>query len=318
MQSNYTKIDKHHFNTNLAFEVGLASATIANHIHWWIEQNRDNERNFYDGHYWTYNSIEAFTKTFWYLTKRQIETALNKLIDNGYLIKGNYNKSKLDRTLWYALTDKYFRLMEGKKENSIQQNCEPHFTKMQNALNKNEECIIGITNIKTTDIKPDLETKDAREVLNTQEPARLHEQTKTQSSPICQKAFFETSDFQAQDNITQTDLDYLNTFSNSLTQEQEKYKRELGLFIIHRKTHKKHANLSELALRQLITKLKSFSSLKSIKEALIESVINGWAGVFEPKQTKGRFEYKTYNEYDTGDNSIYLRHALGLDKKDKS
>lgn len=150
------------------------------------------------------------------------------------------------------------------------------------------------------------------------EPSELVGKSKTESSPICQKAFFEFSDFQDQDNITQADLDYLNTFSDSLTQEQEKYKRELGLFIMHRKTHRKHSNLSELALRQLLTKLKSFSSLKSIKEALIESVINGWAGVFEPKQIKKRFEYNTYNQYDTGDNSVYLRHALGLDKKDKS
>lgn len=150
------------------------------------------------------------------------------------------------------------------------------------------------------------------------EPSRVHEQTKTQSSPIRQKAFFEFSDFETQDNIAQADLDYLNTFSSSLTQEQGKYKRELGLFIIHRKTHKKHANLSELALRQLLTKLKGFSSLKSIKEALIESVINGWAGVFEPKQSKGRFDYNPHNEYDNGDNSIYLRHALGLDKNNKS
>lgn len=316
-QNLNTRRKTHSFDIEIAQAFGLNCATLIYHLDFWISHNKANNKNFYDGYYWTYNTREAFSEQLPYLTPKQVRDALKKLIDAGLVIKGCYNENPFDRTAWYALTEAYysFRLNDANPSDSTDHSPRTSESATSDYMVRS---YIGITDIERTDIETDLKTKDAREALNTQEPSRVHKQTKTQSSPICQKPFFETSDFQTQDNITQADLDYLNTFSNSLTQEQEKYKRELGLFIIHRKTHKKHANLSELALRQLITKLKGFSSLKSIKEALIESVINGWAGVFEPKQTKGRFEYNTYNEYDTGDNSIYLRHALGIDKNDNT
>ena len=107
----------------------------------WIEKNKANGKNFFDGHYWTYNSRKAFTELFPYATARQIETALKKLIDDGVIITGNYNNSAYDRTLWYAIT---------KKGSSILQKCEMENTKNVNGKDENVAPIPNInTNINT-------------------------------------------------------------------------------------------------------------------------------------------------------------------------
>lgn len=118
---------EHNFNIAVAKELGIAPAVILNNIYWWIEKNRVDERNFYDGYYWTFMSRKGYCRYFPYLTERQIEYALRKLIDEGYLITGNYNKSAYDRTLWYRITAKGYTIL---------QNCEIEYEKMLNEDNK--------------------------------------------------------------------------------------------------------------------------------------------------------------------------------------
>lgn len=129
----------HSFNITVAKELGIAPAVILNNIYWWVEKNRANEKHFYDGYYWTYNSRKAFCTQFPYLTERQIEYALRKLIDDGYIITGNYNKLAYDRTLWYAVT---------KKGYSILQNCEMEETKLLNGFNESVKPIPDINTNK--------------------------------------------------------------------------------------------------------------------------------------------------------------------------
>ena len=84
---------EHSFNVEVAKEVGITSAVILNNLYWWIEKNKANEKHFYNGSYWTYNSRKAFAKQFPYLSERQIEYALNKLIDEGsYSLVFHYKK----------------------------------------------------------------------------------------------------------------------------------------------------------------------------------------------------------------------------------
>lgn len=123
---------EHSFNINVAKIYGINAAVLLKNIYFWIEKNRANGTNFYDGYYWTYNSKKAFAELFPYLNPRQIDYALQKLIDDGLIITGNYNKVAYDRTLWYAIT---------KKGYSILQNCEMDTTKSENANNDIEEPI---------------------------------------------------------------------------------------------------------------------------------------------------------------------------------
>lgn len=92
----------HSFNPEVAADVGIEAAILYQNIQYWCEKNRLNEQNFFDGQYWTYNTIKAFCDMFPYMTKGVIYRNLEKLEKAGYIATGNYNKSAYDRTKWYA------------------------------------------------------------------------------------------------------------------------------------------------------------------------------------------------------------------------
>lgn len=121
----------HVFDTDVAQKYGVNAAIILQNIGYWIKQNEANQTNFFDGRYWTFNSKRAYGELFPYMSKRQIETAFQKLIEDGVIVTGNYNKLAYDRTLWYALTQKgksilHFGEMENPKAgNGRPQNGEP-------------------------------------------------------------------------------------------------------------------------------------------------------------------------------------------------
>ena len=96
---------QHHFDADIALQYGMLEAVIINHLEYWIEHNEKNEKNFYDGRYWTFNSMRAFTEVFPYASEKQIRNALKHLEDTGILLVGNYNKSQYDRTKWYTFSD---------------------------------------------------------------------------------------------------------------------------------------------------------------------------------------------------------------------
>lgn len=89
------------FDPEIAKIVGTDAAIIYSNIEFWVYTNETNNRHFYDGYYWMFNSVKAFQKQFSYLTEKQIRTCLKKLEDNSYLIAGNYNEKNYDKTKWY-------------------------------------------------------------------------------------------------------------------------------------------------------------------------------------------------------------------------
>jgi hypothetical protein len=93
----------HSFDPKIAEIVGLAPAVIYQNIVWWIAKNEANEQNKYDGYFWTYNSVKAFSVLFPYLTEKQVRTSLDKLVEVGLIVAGNYNTSAYDRTKWFRL-----------------------------------------------------------------------------------------------------------------------------------------------------------------------------------------------------------------------
>lgn len=126
------KFMEHSFNIELASKYGVEEAVVIQNLFFWINKNVANDKNFFDGRYWTYNSTKAFAKLFPYLNESKLFRILKSLQDNDIIIKGNYNKEKFDRTGWYAFTDNGISILE--KLNF-------HFSKMQNGFNENEETI---------------------------------------------------------------------------------------------------------------------------------------------------------------------------------
>lgn len=93
------------YSRRVAVKVGLAASVIYAHICYWIRKNKANEKHFYNGKYWTYNSMKAFASYFPELTEKQVRTALEKLIQANLIESSNFNKTGYDRTLWYSLKE---------------------------------------------------------------------------------------------------------------------------------------------------------------------------------------------------------------------
>lgn len=164
---------EHSFNTGLAKIVGVEGAVILKHLFYWVQKNYGNNKHFYDGSYWTYNSVRGFSVIFDYLSTKQINRILNNLIDGGYVKTGNYNSNKMDRTMWYAFTEKGIELMEKnglkldgttdlpKSENAIEQNKQMDLPKSGNGFSQKGECNTNIvTNIITDDILTNVSSAD--------------------------------------------------------------------------------------------------------------------------------------------------------------
>ena len=97
--------DFHSFSTLVAKQCGVNAAIVLRHLDFWIEKNRANKENFRDGRYWTYSSMNGFCDILDYLSPKQIRTAIEKLEQEGYIIRGNYNSSGYDRKTWYAIIE---------------------------------------------------------------------------------------------------------------------------------------------------------------------------------------------------------------------
>lgn len=143
---------KHIFDVDVAKEYGIEIAILLENMNFWLEKNRANNTNFFDGRYWTYNSIKGFEKLFPYWGKDKIYRVLKKAEDLGLIIKGNYNKLSYDRTTWYAFSE---------SAESIFQNRNIHFADLQNGISENAKPIPYIN----TDINTDNKEENKKEEI---------------------------------------------------------------------------------------------------------------------------------------------------------
>lgn len=137
----------HCFDDKVATKLGVEAACVLHNFAFWINKNIADNHNYFEGRYWTYNTREALSKLFPYMSQSKIYRVIGKLEEEGYLLKGNFNKSGIDRTMWYALTDKCIKFLFecgytliGYSE-PILQNCKMQVAEMNNASCRNEQTI---------------------------------------------------------------------------------------------------------------------------------------------------------------------------------
>lgn len=94
------------FDGDLAEKVGVNAAIVFAQVEHWVNWNRIKERNLREGKYWCYNSVREWKKYFPFLSEKQIRTALETLLNEGYLISGNFNTKGYDRTKWYTVSER--------------------------------------------------------------------------------------------------------------------------------------------------------------------------------------------------------------------
>ena len=96
------------FYPKLAEAIGLNESIVLQQICYWINKNKDNDRNNYKGLYWTYNSYEAWQRQFPFWSIDTVIRTINTLERLGLLLSEKKNKSRLDHTKWYTIN--YTRL----------------------------------------------------------------------------------------------------------------------------------------------------------------------------------------------------------------
>lgn len=87
----------------------------------WLRYNAAKEnpadRNYYEGRYWSYNTLKNLVQYFDFWSTKNIRTIIKHCVDQGLIQVGNFNKHKYDKTCWYTLTDKaleYYPILRDK------------------------------------------------------------------------------------------------------------------------------------------------------------------------------------------------------------
>lgn len=99
-------MSNHSFDIHVASEYkSVEIAILVWHFQYWIMKNKRLNRNLIEGRTWTYQTYEEIAAVFPYWSRDQVKRLLKKVIDSEILVKGNFNKTPFDKTVWYAFKD---------------------------------------------------------------------------------------------------------------------------------------------------------------------------------------------------------------------
>ena len=100
----------HSFNVSIARAFGLTEAILLQNFHYWHQCNKGNDDMFKDGRVWFFRSIAQIVECYPYLSPDKVRYAIERLIESGFLLKGNYSEDKLKKACWYSLSDETLSL----------------------------------------------------------------------------------------------------------------------------------------------------------------------------------------------------------------
>jgi hypothetical protein len=103
----------------LASLIGLNESIVLQQIHYWLEINRQADKNFRDGYYWIYNSYPQWLEQFPFWSESTVKRTIKHLEKVNLLITGCFNKLSMDRTKWYRIN---YELLETLENQPIGQN----------------------------------------------------------------------------------------------------------------------------------------------------------------------------------------------------
>lgn len=148
----------HSFSVELAMEYGVEKAILIHHFQHWIKFNRrkNSPKHFKDKRWWSFQTREDIEAYLPYLDSQKIRYHMDALCEDcGVFIKGNYNKSRFDKTTWYAFRDEERFLGEEVSNNSYESGKPPSTADNRNGCADNRKPIPDPnSDTKTTEINP--------------------------------------------------------------------------------------------------------------------------------------------------------------------
>lgn len=100
------KMVLHTINYTLVEKLGndYLAADLFQYICYWVLENELEDKNYIDGKYWTYFSVQdLIEKEYHTFSKWQIKQSLANLMGRQLIKRGNHNSTQFDRTPWYTV-----------------------------------------------------------------------------------------------------------------------------------------------------------------------------------------------------------------------
>ena len=150
----------HSFNVSIASALGLTEAILLQNFYHWHQCNKGNDEMFKDGHVWFFRSIAQIVECYPYLSSDKVRYAIDRLIESGFMLKGNYSEDKMKKASWYSLSSKALSLFGenttpfGKKPNdsgNYQLNYSKEYYSIED-LKKEKDIDISISKKKEEEI----------------------------------------------------------------------------------------------------------------------------------------------------------------------
>lgn len=94
-------------NIDLAEQIRLKESILVQHINYWCKRNTQQKKNYRDSYYWMYNTLDSFLIILIFYQKNTLIRCLNRLCEEGIVVKNKYNKKNYDRTNWYRINYNY-------------------------------------------------------------------------------------------------------------------------------------------------------------------------------------------------------------------
>lgn len=108
------KLDSISVNIDLACMVGgMESAAILQHFRYWTNINASDPQMFKDGRVWVFASRKSIQNVFPCISEQRIRTIIDRMVENGYLLKGDYSLAMTSKATWYSLSDMAKSLFDG-------------------------------------------------------------------------------------------------------------------------------------------------------------------------------------------------------------
>ena len=254
-------IKTHSVDVELACKIGFDEANILGHIAYWTKHNKDNNKNFYNGRHWTYNTLDAFLEQFpYYKNTDKINRILKKLEKINAIVKGNFNKNQFDRTAWYSLGDDFLYLID--TNFNVTNECKNDNLKLQNPNCEYEKSILQKREMEKAKMQNGYceNTKSIKN--NNQDSSNTNQttiQTQTKQNPLPPKG------------VSLPDF-----IDPNLWQEYLAYKKE------------RREKLSTKGLQMKFSEWAKWDAEGiDVNACIREAMANEWQGVFKPKPTYG-------------------------------
>ena len=97
----------------LAAEIGMEGAAVLQQIRFWENNNKLNDRNFYEGFYWVYNTYADWQETnFFFLSERKVADTIRFLEKENLIISAQFKKAEGINTKFYRVNPEAMESLE--------------------------------------------------------------------------------------------------------------------------------------------------------------------------------------------------------------